>query len=351
MGKEFFAALNMLQKEYRIPIDSILSKIKKSVLTACKANYESEDVNVDIDFETNNFEVSLNKTVRDVVKNKSSEISIEDAKIFDANVKVNDVVRIPLDTKDFSRIAAQTARSMLKQGIRDSEREQISKEFQNLQKEIVTATIENIDPANGAVVLKIGKAEAILVPGEQIGTEVFREGEHIKVYVLGLKETERGSKILISRTHPDFVKKLFYSEVPEIADSTIEIKAIAREAGSRTKVAVFSNDPNVEAVGACIGARGIRIDTIIDELGGEKVDVIEYSEDDTSFIAAALSPARVLNVYIKKTSPEEALRSCRVTVPDSQLSLAIGAHGQNVRLAARLTRYKIDIDSEVEENF
>ena len=252
------------------------------------------------------------------------------------------MVNVQLDTKQFGRIAAQTARNIIRQGIRDGERGQMLQEFQSKHQELVTATVERVDPRTGAATLKIGKSEALLTRNEQVGTDDLHEGDLIKVYVVDVKETERGPRAIISRTHPDLVKRLFETEVPEIYDGTVEIKAVSREAGSRTKLAVLSHNPDVDAVGACIGARGARVSSIVNELGGEKIDIVEYSEDPQKFIASALSPAQVLSVE----PAEDGSHACRVTVPDNQLSLAIGNKGQNARLAARLTGWKIDIKPE-----
>ena len=264
------------------------------------------------------------------------------AKQVDPTACVGRFVRIKLDTKQFGRVAAQTARNIIRQGIRDSERGQMMEEFQSKHQELVSGLVERIDPRTGAISLRLGKAEAVLPKNEQIGGENVKEGDYIKVYVVDVRETEKGPKAIISRTHPDLVKRMFETEVPEIYDGTVEIKAVSREAGSRTKLAVMSNDPAVDAVGACIGARGSRVSEIVDELGGEKIDIVEYSEEPKQFIAAALSPANVLSVELA----EDGSRSCRVTVPDNQLSLAIGNKGQNARLAAKLTGWKIDIKPE-----
>ena len=248
----------------------------------------------------------------------------------------------PWDTKEFGRIAAQTARNIIRQGIRDGERGQVMQEFQSRHQELVSALVERIDPRSGAATLRIGKAEAVLPKSEQVGDEELKEGDHVKVYVVDVKETEKGPRAVISRTHPDLVKRLFETEVPEIYDGTVEIKSVSREAGSRTKLAVYSRDPDVDAVGACIGPRGARVGSVVNELGGEKIDIVEYSDDPCKFIASALSPADVLGVEVDP----DGQRSCRVTVPDNQLSLAIGNKGQNARLAAKLTGWKIDIRPE-----
>nr|WP_324292593.1 transcription termination factor NusA [uncultured Caproiciproducens sp.] len=247
-----------------------------------------------------------------------------------------------MNTKEFGRIAAQTARNIIRQGIRDGERGQMMQEFQSKHQELVSALVERVDPRTGAATLLIGKAQAVLPKSEQVGDEKLIEGDHIKVYVVDVKETEKGPRAMISRIHPDLVKRLFETEVPEIYDGTVEIKAISREAGSRTKIAVLSHNPDVDAVGACIGSRGARVSNIVNELGGEKIDIVEYNEDPSKFIASALSPADVVSV----TPAQDGSHACRVTVPDSQLSLAIGNKGQNARLAAKLTGWKIDIKPE-----
>ena len=342
MNSEVFEALSLLEKERGIPVDFMVDRIKKAILTACKNSYNNEDAVINMDPETGKFEVFLRKTVVEEVSDKGREISLEKAREIDPGVDLEGKVSIPLNTKEFGRIAAQTARNIIRQGIRDGERGQMMQEFQSKHQELVTALVERIDPRTGAATLRIGKAEAVLPKSEQVGNEVLTEGDHIKVYVVAVKETEKGPRAMISRTHPDLVKRLFETEVPEIYDGVVEIKAVSREAGSRTKLAVLSHDPDVDAVGACIGARGARVSNIVTELGGEKIDIVEYSDDPTKFIASALSPADVVSVEVA----EDGSHSCRVTVPDSQLSLAIGNKGQNARLAARLTGWKIDIKPE-----
>lgn len=341
-NEELFIALNLLEKEKGIPVDFMVDKIKKAIATACKNNYGNEDVEVDIDGETGRFDVFLKKEVRDEVENPDREILLDAAKEIDPLAEVGGFVGIKLDTKQFGRVAAQTARNIIRQGIRDSERGQMMQEFQSKHQELVSGLVERIDPKTGAISLRLGKAEAVLPKSEQIVGETVREGDHIKVYVVDVRETEKGPKAIISRTHPDLVKRMFETEVPEIYDGTVEIKAVSREAGSRTKLAVMSHNPDVDAVGACIGARGSRVSEIVEELGGEKIDIVEYSDDPQKFVAAALSPANVLKVEMA----EDGSRACKVTVPDSQLSLAIGNKGQNARLAARLTGWKIDIKPE-----
>jgi N utilization substance protein A len=342
MNSEVFEALNLLEKERGIPVDFMLDKIKKAILTACKNSYGNEDAIINMDAARGNFEVFLRKTVVEEIEEPGKEITLEKAREVDPTAGLGDKVNIALNTKEFGRIAAQTARNIIRQGIRDGERGQMMQEFQSKNQELVTALVERVDPRSGSATLKIGKAEAVLPKSEQVGDEQLKEGDHIKVYVVDVKETEKGPRAMISRTHPDLVKRLFETEVPEIYDGVVEIKAVSREAGSRTKLAVQSHNPDVDAVGACIGARGARVSNIVTELGGEKIDIVEYSDDPAKFIASALSPADVVSVQVA----EDGSRVCRVTVPDSQLSLAIGNKGQNARLAAKLTGWKIDIKPE-----
>ena len=291
---------------------------------------------------TNEFSVSLFKRIVEEVEDPDEEMLPEEAAKYTKKPLVGETVEIKLETKQFGRIAAQTAKHVIRQGIREAERGQQMQEFQRRNQELVTALVTRVDPKTGAATLEIGKAETVLPKSEQIGDEVLREGDHVKVYVVDVREGEKGPRALVSRTHPGLVKRLFEMEVPEIFNGVVEIKAVSREAGSRTKLAVLAHDENVDAVGACIGPRGARVGGIVDELGGEKIDIIEYSDEPEKFIAAALSPARVLSVEV---DPEGA-KSCRVTVPDAQLSLAIGNKGQNARLAAKLTGWKIDIRPE-----
>ncbi len=340
--EELHTALKALEKERGISSEYMLEQIKKAISIACKSTYGGND-NVIINFDDNGFEARLMKTVAEEVTNYDYEISLDDARKIDPNAAVGDMVGIDLDPMQFGRIAVQTARSIIRQGIRDGEKGQMFQEFKSRMHELATVTVERIDPRNGNITIRLGKADAVLPKSEQIGTENVHEGDHMKIYVSDVKETERGPRIIITRKHVDFVRRLFEQEVPEIYDGTIEIKSISREAGSRTKMAVLSKNSEVDAVGSCIGARGARVNSIVDELGGEKIDIIEYSEDPAKFIAASLAPANVLSVEITEG---EDVPSCRVTVPDSQLSLAIGNKGQNARLAARLTGWKIDIKPE-----
>ena len=342
MANEVFETLHLLEKERGIPVDFMLDKIRKAIITACKNSYGNEDVIINMDDQTGKFEVFLKKTVVEEVVDPGTEVSLERARKISPTIEIGGAVGMRLDTKQFGRIAAQTARNIIRQGIRDGERGQMMQEFQSKQQELVTAVVERIDPETGAATLRFGKAEAVLPRKEQVGDENLKEGDHIKVYVVSVKESEKGPRAIISRTHPDLVKRLFETEVPEIYDGTVEIKAVAREAGSRTKLAVISHNPDVDAVGACIGARGARVSNIVTELGGEKIDIVEYSDEPEKFIASALSPAEVLSVEVA----QDGSHACRVTVPDGQLSLAIGNKGQNARLAAHLTGWKIDIKPE-----
>lgn len=342
MTNEVLEALQLLEKERGIPVEFMVDKIKKAILTACKNSYGNEDAIIEMNEATGQFDVRLKMVAVDDVYEPGKEVLISKARQIDPTVGVGDDVWVTLNTKEFGRIAAQTARNIIRQGIRDGERGQMMQEFQSKHQEMVTALVERIDPRSGAATLRIGKAEAVLPRAEQVGNEGLKDGDYIKVYVVDVKETERGPRAIISRTHPDLVKRLFETEVPEIYDGTVEIKAVSREAGSRTKLAVISHNPDVDAIGACIGARGTRVSNIVAELGGEKIDIVEYSEEPEKFIASALSPADVISVVLA----EDGSRSCRVTVPDGQLSLAIGNKGQNARLAARLTGWKIDIKPE-----
>ena len=345
MNAEFFEALAMLEKERGLPADYLLEKIKNAVVIAVKKDYEVEDENVSVVIEPDQgkFSVSLLKTVVEEVEDPATEISLEEAQQKKKSCKAGDEYAIPLKTKDFGRIAAQTAKHVIRQGLKEAERSQMYAEMQSKAHEIISAVVTNIEPVKGIVTLELGKGGVATLPrNEQVAGEELREGQHVKVYVVDVMETERGPRMMISRTHPGLVKRMFEMEVPEIFDGTVEIKAISREAGARTKMAVWSKDENVDPVGACIGPRGQRVANIVEELGGEKIDIVRWSEDPAQFISAALSPATVVGVELL----EGDTKSCRVTVPDHQLSLAIGNKGQNARLCARLTGYNIDIRPE-----
>ena len=342
-NKELFEALRLLEKEKGIPVEYMISQISKAIVSACRNLYGgNENVEIKMDPEKNTFSVKIVKMVVEEVEDENFEIALEDAKLVSKRAAVGKELGIPLEPKKFGRIAVQTARSVIRQGIRDGEKGQMLVEFQSKQQEIATAIVERVDSVTGNATIRFGKAEAVLPKGEQIGDEVLKEGQTVKIYVAGVKESDRGPRAIISRTHPDFVRRLFEQEVPEIFDGIVEIKSVSREAGSRTKMAVYSEDAEIDAVGACIGTRGARVGAIVEELCGEKIDIVLYSEDPEKYVAAALSPASVVSVEVI----DEEAKSCKATVPDSQLSLAIGNKGQNVRLAAKLTGWKIDIRPE-----
>ena len=344
-NKELFEALRMFEKEKDIPMEYMLAQIEKAIKVACKNYFDgNEDVTFTADPNKNTIDVKLKKTVVDEVFDPSFEISLEDAQkaLKRKTIELGDEVDVPLDPKKLGRIAISSARNVIRQGIRASEKGQTLIEFQNRLGEIATATVERIDPRSGSATIRIGKSEAMLPKSEQLGLENIKEGDHVKVYIADVKDNEKGPHAIISRTHSDFVRRLFEKEVPEIFDGIVEIKSVSREAGSRTKMAVTSANPDIDAIGACIGQRGARVNSIVAELGGEKIDIIEYSDDPKKYISAALSPAQVIKVEIT----DEEKKSCRATVPDGQLSLAIGNKGQNARLAARLTGWRIDIRPE-----
>ena len=344
-NNEFFEALAALEKERGLPADYLIDKIKAAIVIAVKKDYEVEDDNVivDIDEKLGVFRASLARDIVEEVENPHTQVSLEDAQQVRKAYKIGDRMITALKTKEFGRIAAQTAKHVIRQGIREAERSQQCTEMQSRAHEIISAAIVSVDNERGTVTLDMGKGGIGVLPrNEQVPGEQYREGEILQVYVVEVTATERGPRVTISRTHPGLVKRMFEIEVPEIYDGTVEIKAVAREAGARTKLAVVSHDPNVDPVGACIGAHGARVEKIVEELNGEKIDIIKWSEDITEFISAALSPAKVVKVELL---PGET-KSCRVTVPDHQLSLAIGNKGQNARLCARLTGYNIDIRPE-----
>ena len=345
---EIFAALAMLEKERGIPQTFMMDKIIQAVTTAYKRDHKDvENVIVDVDEEHQRLKMYVQKNVvaeEDYV-DPFNEIPVEEAKTISARYEIGDVVNIPVDNTEFGRIAAGNGKQVIIQGLREAERGMVYDEFNSKQHEILTGVVTRIDPRTNAVSLRIGtgteSTEALLLSGEQVPGEELVEGQHMKVYVVDVRRSTRGPQILISRTHPGLVKRLFELEVPEIYDGTVEVKSIAREAGSRTKMAVWSADENVDPIGACVGPKGQRVAAIVDELRGEKIDIIKWSEDPAQFIAAALAPSDVVDVMMAEEG-----KACRVIVPDDQLSLAIGKEGQNARLAARLTGYKIDIKPE-----
>ncbi len=342
-NKEFFEAILMLEQERGIPADYLLEKVCAAIVTSVRREYGGEDVVfVDCNPEENKLRVYLRKQVVEEVQNEFTDILQEEAVKYNKKALVGDFVEIPLETKQFGRIAATTAKNVIRGDIHDAERGLMLREFESKQKELVTGKVQSIDPQSGNVTLEIGKATVVLPKSRQLPNETFTENQLVKVYIEGVKDTPKGPKAMISRTHSGLVRRLFETEVPEIYDGIVEIKAVSREAGSRTKIAVISKDENVDPIGACIGPKGARVGTIVEALGGEKIDIVIYDEDPTKFIAAALAPADVLEVEID----EEREKACHVTVPDTQLSLAIGNKGQNVSLAARLTGWKIDIKPE-----
>ena len=346
-NNEFFEALSMLEHERGITAEYLIEKIKAAIVIAVKKNYEVEDDNVmvEIDPATGKFNVALlqNVVADEDWYDEHAEIGLTEAQKLRKSYEIGDRVVTPLKTKDFGRIAAQTAKHVIRQGIREAERSQQLSEIQSRAHDIIQATVTRVDNEKGIVALDLGKGgEAILPRNEQVPGEVYTEGQMLQVYIVDVVASERGPRVMISRTHPGLVKRLFELEVPEIYDGTVEVKAISREAGARTKMAVWSKDPNVNPVSACIGPHGDRVAAVVEKLGGEKIDIVKWSEDVSEFISAALSPAKVLKVELL---PGET-RSCRVTVPDQQLSLAIGNKGQNARLCARLTGYNIDIRPE-----
>ena len=344
MNAEFFEAIEDIEKEKGIPRTYMYEKIRQAMLAAFRRdNPECEDnVEIVLDEDKKQIEMHVRKLVVEEVEDPSHEIQIEAAKKFSKRAKNGDVIAIPVETKKFGRIAAQAAKQVIIQGIREAERGIIYEEFTSKEHEILTGIVSRIDPRTGGASIRIASSreytEASLAPNERIKNEVLKEGDRLKVYVVEVRNTTRGPQVLISRTHPGLVKRLFELEVPEIADGTVEIMSIAREAGSRTKMAVRSENPDVDPIGSCVGPKGGRVANIVNELGGEKIDIIKYSDDPETYIKAALSPSEVVSVTMSEDG-----KGCRVIVPDDQLSLAIGKEGQNARLAAKLTNYKIDI--------
>lgn len=343
MNKEFFEAVELMEKEKGIQAEYLYEKISNAIVVAVRKDYNGKDVVVcNIDPEKKEMRVFLRKNIVEEIEDEDTDILVEDAKEYREDAKAGETLEVDLDTMKFGRIAAQTAKHVIRQGIKEAERGQVIREFQSKSKDLVTAKVSRIDPINGNVTLEIGKGTAVLPKSEQVPDETFTEGELTKVYVVEVKDTEKGPRVMISRTHSGLVKRLFEQEVPEIYDGVVTIHSVSREAGARTKMAVSSKDENVDPIGACIGQRGARVNKIVEILGGEKIDIVKYSEDPVEFIGAALAPADVLKVEIT----DEEKKTCQVTVPDHQLSLAIGNKGQNARLAARLTGWNIDIKPE-----
>ena len=340
MNKELIEALDVLEKEKDISKDTLLEAIENSLLTACKNHFgKADNVKVTINRETGDFKVIAEKTVVEEVKDDVTEISLANAKLKDPRFDLGDIVNVEIKSKEFGRIATQNAKNVILQKIREEERKVLFNQYYEKEKDIVTGIVQRYVGKN--VSINLGKVDAMLMENEQVKGEIFKPTERIKLYILEVKDTTKGPKILVSRTHPDLVKRLFEAEVTEVKDGTVEIKSISREAGSRTKIAVWSNDLNVDPVGACVGLNGVRVNTIVEELRGEKIDIINWSDNPAILIENALSPAKVITVL---ANDEE--KTAKVVVPDYQLSLAIGKEGQNARLAARLTGFKIDIKSE-----
>ena len=345
MNKDLLEALEVLEKEKEISKETLFDAIENSLLTACKNHFEKTDnITVSVDRETCDFLVYATKEVvatPEEVLDADLQICIDEAVKHSKKAKVGETVNVEIKSKEFGRIATQNAKNVILQKIREEERSVIYNQFYEKEKDVVTGIVQRYSGKN--ISINLGKADALLNEAEQVKGEVFNPTDRIKVYILEVKNTPKGPRILVSRTHPELVKRLFESEVTEIKDGTVEIMSIAREAGSRTKIAVRTNNPNVDAVGACVGLNGARVNTIVEELRGEKIDIVNWDENPGNFIQNALSPAKIVAVF---ADPDE--KTAKVVVPDYQLSLAIGKEGQNARLAARLTGYKIDIKSETQ---
>ena len=345
MNKELIEALDALEKEKEISKETLFEAIENSLLTACKNHFgKADNVKVEIDRETGDFLCYAEKMVvatEDEIEDPMLQITIDEATKITKNAAVGESVNVEIKSKEFGRIATQNAKNVILQKIREEERDVIYNQYYDKEKDVATGIVQRYIGKN--ISINLGKADALLNESEQVKSEHFRPTERIKVYIVEVKKTNKGPRILVSRTHPELVKKLFESEVTEIKDGTVEIKSIAREAGSRSKIAVWSNNPNVDPVGACVGINGARVNSIVDELKGEKIDIVCWDEHPGKIIQNALSPAKIVAVF---ADPDE--KTAKVVVPDYQLSLAIGKEGQNARLAARLTGYKIDIKSETQ---
>ena len=342
MNNELLDALTILEKEKNISKETLLEAIENSLLTACKNHFgKADNVKVVIDPDTCEYHCYQEKTVVETVEDPIEQISLQNAQMINGKYTLGDIVQVEVKSKEFGRIATQNAKNVILQKIREEERKVIYDEYFSMEKEVVTGVVQRYVGRN--VSINLGKADALLTESEQIKGETFQPTERIKVYILEVKATSKGPKILVSRTHPELVKRLFESEVSEVRDGIVEIKAISREAGSHTKIAVWSNDPDVDPVGACVGMNGARVNAIVNELRGEKIDIITWDENPAILIQNALSPAKVISVIADADE-----KAAKVVVPDYQLSLAIGKEGQNARLAARLTGFKIDIKSETQ---
>ncbi len=342
MNKEFISALKEIEKGKGISIDILLEALEAALISAYKKNFSTpQSVRVVIDKEQGDIQVYAQKFIVEEVTDDRMEVSLEDAKVIDIEYELGDVIENEVTPRDFGRIAAQTAKQVVVQRIREAERNIIFEEFSNRSTDIITGVVRRIE--NGNIFIDFGKTEGMLPVTEQIAKERYNSGDRIKVYIVEVKKTNKGPQIIISRTHPGLIKRLFELEVPEIHDGTVEIKSVSREPGARSKIAVHSSNNNVDAVGACVGPKGARVQRVVDELSGEKIDIINWNEDSRIFVANALSPSKVVEIFL-----EDGPNSARVVVPDNQLSLAIGKEGQNVRLAAKLTGWKIDIKSETQ---
>ena len=342
MNNELLEALNILEKEKDISKDTLLEAIENSLITACKNHFgKSDNIKVDMNPQTCEFHVYAEKTVVEEVEDDVLEISLGNARMINSKYDIGDIVNIEVKSKEFGRIATQNAKNVILQKIREEERKVLFEQYYGKEKDVVTGVVQRYVGKN--ISINLGKVDAVLSENEQVKGEVFQPTEHIKLYILEVKSTSKGPKILVSRTHPELVKRLFEAEVTEVKDGIVEIKSISREPGSRTKIAVWTNDPDVDPVGACVGLNGARVNAIVNELRGEKIDIINWSDNAAMLIENALSPAKVISVI---ADAEE--KTAKVVVPDYQLSLAIGKEGQNARLAARLTGFKIDIKSETQ---
>ena len=342
MNKELIEAINLLEKENNISKDVLLEAIENSLLTAYKNNYgRADNVKVNINRETGDFSIVAEREVVETVEDPMTQVSLAEAKLLNSKYELGDIVQFSVNSKEFGRIAVQNAKNVILQKLREAERNALYEEWHCREKDIVTGIVQRYVGRN--VSINLGKVDALLTENEQVKGEKFEPTQRVKVYVLEVKNTTKGPKVMVSRTHPELVKRLFESEVTEVRDGIVEIKSIAREAGSRTKIAVWSNDPDVDPVGACVGMNGARVNAVVQELRGEKIDIINWDENPALLIENALSPAKVISVM---ADPDAKVAS--VIVPDYQLSLAIGKEGQNARLAARLTGYKIDIKSETQ---
>ena len=342
MNKELMGALDELEREKNISKETLLDAIEQSLIQAYKNDFgKADNVHVTINRETGDFSVYADRKVVEFVEDPAEEVSLVEAQKQNTNAEVGDILKVPVHSDKFGRIATQNAKNVILQKIREEERKVLYDQYYGIEKEVVTGIVQRVMGKN--VSINLGKADAVLTENEQVKGETFQPTERVKVYILEVKDTPKGPRILVSRTHPGLVKRLFESEVAEVRDGTVEIKSIAREAGSRTKIAVWSNDPDVDAVGACVGMTGARVGAVVNELHGEKIDIINWDENPAILIENALSPAKVIAVM---ADPDE--KTALVVVPDYQLSLAIGKEGQNARLAARLTGYKIDIKSETQ---